>query len=269
MEDFHLREKITHFDHERIPERVVHARGAAAHGFFQVYEDLSELTMAGLLTDPSRADAGLRPLLHRRGLARLDRHAARRARLCRQVLYRGRHLGPGRQQHAGLLHPGRHQVSRPDPRGEARAEQRDSAGAVGSRHLLGLRLADPRERPHADVGDERPRDPAQLRDDGRLRRPHLPAGQRQGQGALRQVPLEAAEGRPLAGLGRGAEDRRQGPRLSPPRPVRGDRARRLPRVGARPADRRGEGRAQVRLRPARPDQDHSRRSSCPSAASAS
>jgi catalase len=54
MEDFHLREKITHFDHERIPERVVHARGAAAHGVFQVYEDLSDLTMAGLLSDPSR-----------------------------------------------------------------------------------------------------------------------------------------------------------------------------------------------------------------------
>ena len=54
MEDFHLREKITHFDHERIPERVVHARGTAAHGEFQVYEDLSDLTMAGLLTDPSR-----------------------------------------------------------------------------------------------------------------------------------------------------------------------------------------------------------------------
>src|SRR5271165_2300050 len=54
LEDFHLREKITHFDHERIPERVVHARGAAAHGFFQVYESLSDLTMAGLLTDPSR-----------------------------------------------------------------------------------------------------------------------------------------------------------------------------------------------------------------------
>ena len=44
MEDFHFREKITHFDHERIPERVVHARGAAAHGVFQVYEDLSDLT---------------------------------------------------------------------------------------------------------------------------------------------------------------------------------------------------------------------------------
>ena len=54
LEDFHLREKITHFDHERIPERVVHARGVAAHGVFQVYEDLSELTRAGVLTDPAR-----------------------------------------------------------------------------------------------------------------------------------------------------------------------------------------------------------------------
>ncbi len=54
LEDFHLREKITHFDHERIPERVVHARGAAAHGYFQVYEDLSELTSAKLFSDPSK-----------------------------------------------------------------------------------------------------------------------------------------------------------------------------------------------------------------------
>ncbi len=54
LEDFHLREKITHFDHERIPERVVHARGAAAHGFFQCYKGNSRLTKAGFLTNPSR-----------------------------------------------------------------------------------------------------------------------------------------------------------------------------------------------------------------------
>jgi catalase len=46
MEDFILREKITHFDHERIPERIVHARGSAAHGYFESYQDLSELTRA-------------------------------------------------------------------------------------------------------------------------------------------------------------------------------------------------------------------------------
>ncbi|WP_018653884.1 catalase [Actinomadura flavalba] len=54
LQDFHLREKITHFDHERIPERVVHARGAGAYGTFQVYDDsLAEFTRAEFLTDPS------------------------------------------------------------------------------------------------------------------------------------------------------------------------------------------------------------------------
>jgi catalase len=52
LEDFHLREKIMRFDHERIPERVVHARGSAAHGVFQVYEPLDEYTTADFLTDP-------------------------------------------------------------------------------------------------------------------------------------------------------------------------------------------------------------------------
>lgn len=46
LEDFILREKITHFDHERIPERIVHARGSAAHGFFEAYSALTEFTRA-------------------------------------------------------------------------------------------------------------------------------------------------------------------------------------------------------------------------------
>jgi catalase len=54
MEDFIFREKITHFDHERIPERVVHARGSAAHGVFRVYESMEKYTKAGFLTDTSR-----------------------------------------------------------------------------------------------------------------------------------------------------------------------------------------------------------------------
>src|SRR3954447_17123483 len=48
LEDFHFREKIFHFDHERIPERVVHARGFGAHGFFETYEPLTDLTRADL-----------------------------------------------------------------------------------------------------------------------------------------------------------------------------------------------------------------------------
>jgi catalase len=53
LEDFVLREKITHFDHERIPERIVHARGSGAHGYFQAYRNCSDLTSAGFLQDPS------------------------------------------------------------------------------------------------------------------------------------------------------------------------------------------------------------------------
>lgn len=54
LEDFILREKITHFDHERIPERIVHARGSAAHGYFQPYKSLKEITKADFLSDPNK-----------------------------------------------------------------------------------------------------------------------------------------------------------------------------------------------------------------------
>lgn len=52
LEDFIFREKITHFDHERIPERVVHARGEAAHGYFQVYQSMRRYTKAAFLQNP-------------------------------------------------------------------------------------------------------------------------------------------------------------------------------------------------------------------------
>ncbi|XKI13487.1 Catalase [Sporosarcina sp. ANT_H38] len=52
MEDFHFREKMTHFDHERIPERVVHARGYAAHGEFELYESMKDYTKAAFLQEP-------------------------------------------------------------------------------------------------------------------------------------------------------------------------------------------------------------------------
>lgn len=55
LEDFHAREKVTHFDHERIPERVVHARGSGAYGYFEPYDDaLAEFTVAKFLTTPGK-----------------------------------------------------------------------------------------------------------------------------------------------------------------------------------------------------------------------
>ena len=54
LEDFLLREKITHFDHERIPERIVHARGSGAHGYFELYESIENYSKAGIFTDTTR-----------------------------------------------------------------------------------------------------------------------------------------------------------------------------------------------------------------------
>ena len=54
LEDFILREKITHFDHERIPERVVHARGSGAHGYFECYEPLARLTKASIFAEAGK-----------------------------------------------------------------------------------------------------------------------------------------------------------------------------------------------------------------------
>ncbi len=54
LEDFILREKITHFDHERIPERIVHARGSAAHGYFECYKALDRYTRASLFAEAGK-----------------------------------------------------------------------------------------------------------------------------------------------------------------------------------------------------------------------
>ena len=79
LEDFIMREKITHFDHERIPERIVHARGSAAHGVFKVYESQESVTKAKFLGDPGRET----PVF-----VRFDRPRPGRARLFGQVLHR-------------------------------------------------------------------------------------------------------------------------------------------------------------------------------------
>ena len=54
LEDFHFREKMTHFDHERIPERVVHARGTGAYGYFECTDSLADVTTAAFLSEAGR-----------------------------------------------------------------------------------------------------------------------------------------------------------------------------------------------------------------------
>ena len=60
LEDFILREKITHFDHERIPERIVHARGSAAHGYFESTADIGNVSKASVFTKGKRTPVFVR-----------------------------------------------------------------------------------------------------------------------------------------------------------------------------------------------------------------
>ncbi len=115
LEDFVLREKIQHFDHERIPERIVHARGSAAHGYFELTEPLAEFTRAKILTE-----VGVKTELFnvsrpwQAGAGSVDTPRDVRG-FAVKVLHQGGQLGPRRQQYPGVLHSGRDQVSRPDP----------------------------------------------------------------------------------------------------------------------------------------------------------
>ena len=97
LEDFHFREKIFHFDHERIPERVVHARGFGAHGYFEAYESLSDITRADIFQragEKTPAFVRFSTVAGNKGSADLR---ARRSRLCGEALHKGRQLGHRRQ----------------------------------------------------------------------------------------------------------------------------------------------------------------------------
>ncbi len=142
LEDFILREKIQHFDHERIPERIVHARGSGAHGFFELTESLAEFTARQGADRGRRKDRGVYAVFDRGRRRRLGGHAARCARLRRQVLYQGGQLGPRRQQHPGVLHPGRDQIPRPHPRREDGGRPRLPAIGKRARHVLGFHRPD-------------------------------------------------------------------------------------------------------------------------------
>jgi catalase len=110
----------------------VHARGSAAHGYFEAYQPLTDLTRAA----PFQAAGKITPVFVRFSTVAGERGSTDTARdvrgFRRQVLYRRRQLGPGGQQHPGVLHPGRDEVPRPDPCRQARAAQRHAAGSFSA-----------------------------------------------------------------------------------------------------------------------------------------
>jgi catalase len=76
LEDFVLREKITHFDDERTPERIVHARGAGAHDYFKLYYSMKKITKAAFLADPAVKTPRICHILDRGRRARIRRPCA-------------------------------------------------------------------------------------------------------------------------------------------------------------------------------------------------
>ena len=147
LEDFILREKITHFDHERIPERIVHARGSAAHGYFECYEPLTDVTRAAPFQEAGKRT----PVFVRFSTVAGERGSVDTARDVRGFAVKF-YTDEGNwdlvgNNIPGVLHSGRDEVSRSRACGEARAASRDAAGAVGARHLLGFHLAHARIRP--------------------------------------------------------------------------------------------------------------------------
>ena len=146
LEDFILREKITHFDHERIPERIVHARGSAAHGYFECYKPLDASTRARRSSprpaSRRRCSSASRPSLGERG----STDTARDVRGFAVKFYTdegnwdlvGNNIPVFFIQDA-MKFPDLVHAAKPEP------HFGDAAGGDRARHVLGLRLADARD----------------------------------------------------------------------------------------------------------------------------
>ena len=177
LQDFILREKITHFDHERIPERIVHARGSAAHGYFECYESLKKYTAASLF-----AEAGKRtPVFVRFSTVIGERGSADTARDVRGFAVKfytdegnfdlvGNNIPVFFIQDA-MKFPDLVHAAKPEP------HFRHSPSFDGARYFLGFYFSHAGIDAYDAVGDVRSRYPAQLPHDARLRRAYFPIDQ--------------------------------------------------------------------------------------------
>ena len=190
MQDFALIEKMAAFNRERVPERVVHAKGYGAHGTFTVTHDISQLHAGQDLQQGRQHLPDAVALLDRRRRERFGRHRPRPARLLAEVLHRGRQLGPRWQQHADLLHPRPAEVLRLHPHPEARPGHPPQA-ALAPLGLLGpVAGSDP-------PGDDPvlgPRHAGLGALHARLWQPHLQLLEQRGRADLGQVPHDQPAG---------------------------------------------------------------------------
>ena len=148
VQDWQLFEKHAHFNRERIPERIVHAKGSGAYGTLNDHRRRQPLQQ-GQGFAAGRAKRMFPALLDGGGRAGGGRRGARRAGLRVEVLYRGRQLGHGRQQHAGVLRPRSLQVPGLHPHPEARSQDQSAQ----SDRDVGFLVAVAREPPSGDDPD--------------------------------------------------------------------------------------------------------------------
>ena len=258
LEDFVLREKITHFDHERIPERIVHARGSGAHGYFQPTKSLARLTKAAFLQDPKKKTevfARFSTVAGGAGSGDLPRDV--RGFAVKFYTDEGNFDLVGNNipvffiqdaiKFPDLIHSVKMEPDRGYPQAASAHDTFwDFASLMPeSMHMLTWVMSDRA----------------------------IPRSLRMIEGfGIHTFRLINAKGestfvkfhwRPMLGaasvrLGRGGEDQRRRPGLPPPRPVRGDREGRFPGMGVLHPGVRPEDRRRLRLRRARSDQAHPR-----------
>jgi catalase len=180
LEDFHFREKIFHFDHERIPERVVHARGYGVHGTFTLKESLADYPRRMLTEVGEKTPMFVRfsTVIGNKGSFDLARDV--RGFAAKFYTKEGNwdlvaNNIPVFFIQDAIKFPDLIHAAKPTP------DREFPAGPDGARQLLGFHQPDAGVDAHDHVGHVRPGDPALVPVHGRLRRPQLPADQRRGQ----------------------------------------------------------------------------------------
>ena len=201
LEDFIFREKITHFDHERIPERIVHARGSGAHGFFQPYQSMSKLTRAAFLQDPKvKTPVFVRFSTVAGGAGSGDTPRDVRGFAVKFYTSEGNFDLVGNNIPVFFIQDA---IKFPDLIHAVKMEPDRGFPQAASAHdtFWDFVDADAREHAHADVGDVGPHAAALVPHDGRLRRAHVPFRERRRQVDVRQVPLAPEDRRPRRSSG--------------------------------------------------------------------
>ena len=256
LEDFVLREKIQHFDHERIPERIVHARGSAAHGYFELTQSLAKYTRAKVLTEVGkRTEVFTRFSTVAGGAGSVDTPRDVRGFAVKLYTVEGNWDLVGNNipvffiqdaiKFPDLIHAVKMEADRGYPQAASAHDTFwDFIGLMPEcTHMIMWAMSDraiPRSlRMMEGFGVNTFR----LVND-------------KDEADLRQVPLAAEARHAVDLLGRGGEDRRRRSGLPSPRPARGHRRRRLSRMGVRrPAAEPGRSRRPALRHPGRHQAD--------------